>query len=115
MSKSLSYEYSGTKGDIAAIASELPQSGESLLSDGWMEISHSKQADAGSHTYIDSETGLRVRYDEPTPGAKGFEGKPHYHILNPDAHNNHDMYLDQNGEPCPKGSKQSHILPKGGK
>ena len=79
----------------------------------WNEISHPQQAANGSHTYEDSNTGLRIRYDEPVTGASGFVGKDHYHILNPNAQSNKDRYLDKDGNPVPKGSKASHILPKG--
>ena len=113
MSKSMSYQYSGTKGHIVEVASSLPTKGDGLLSQGWVEISHPGQAAAGSHTYREPTTGLRIRYDDPTPGATGFAGKDHYHILNPDAHGTGDMYLDANGNPVAKNSKSSHILPKG--
>lgn len=111
MSKPLSYKYTGTKGHIVDVASSLPQTGPELLGKGWEEISDPRQAEAGSHTYRESSTGLRIRYDEPTPGASGFAGKNHYHILNPDAHNTRDMYLDKYGNPVGKNSKASHILP----
>lgn len=115
MSKGLSYEYSGTKGHIIAVASELPKTGKDLLDAGWEEISHPAQAASGHHTYREPSSGLRIRYDEPTPGADGFAGKDHYHILNPNATGSRDMYLDRNGEPVKKNSKASHILPKGEK
>ena len=113
MSKPSSYRYSGTKGHIVDVASSLPKTGGGLLAQGWKEISHPSQVAAGSHTYEEPSTGLRIRYDEPTPGASGFGGMDHYHILNPNAHNTHDMYLDSNGNPVAKNSKASHILPKG--
>ena len=113
MSKPLSYHYSGTKGHIVDIASSLPKTGTGLLALGWEDVSHPGQAAAGSHTYQEPTTGLKIRYDEPIPGAQGFDGMEHYHILNPDAHNSHDMYLDANGNPVAKNSKASHILPKG--
>ena len=94
MSKPISYTYTGTKGHIVAIAASLPQTGEGLLSRGWEDISHPKQAEHGSFTFRDPTTGLRVRYDKATPGKQGFSGKDHYHILNPDAHDSSDMYLD---------------------
>lgn len=112
MSKGLSYVYNGTKGQIVAIASSLPPNSDDLVKNGWEEISHPKQAANGSHTYQDSTTGLKIRYDEPTSGASGFAGKGHYHILNPNATSNKDMYLDKNGNPVAKGSKASHIMPK---
>ena len=112
MSKGLSYEYNGTKGHIVAVASALPETGQGLLDAGWEEISHPNQAASGHHTYREPATGLRIRHDEPTPGADGFAGKGHYHILNPDAHDSRDMYLDKNGNPVKKNSKASHILPK---
>ncbi len=111
MSKPLSYKYTGTKGDIVATASSLPKTGDDLLSEGWVNISHPKQEQKGSTTYQNPNNGLKIRYDKGKSGEPGFSGKNHYHILNPDAHNSSDMYLDKNGNPCSKGSKESHILP----
>ena len=113
MSKPLSYSYNGTKGHIVAIASNLPQTGAGLLEKGWVDISHPSQSSIGSYTYEEPSTGLRIRYDSPTPGASGFKGKDHYHILNPNAKSTRDMYLDAQGNPVAKNSKASHILPKG--
>ena len=115
MSKGPSYYYSGTKGDIIATASSLPENGNTLISQGWKDISHPRQAQAGSHTYEDPVTGLRIRFDEAKPGAKGYAGKDHYHILNPNATGSKDLYLDKNGNPVAKNSKATHILPKKGK
>ena len=109
------YHYSGTKEDIAATASSLPEHGSTLVSQGWNDISHPKQTAAGSHTYEDPSTGLRIRFDEAKPGEKGYAGKNHYHILNPDATGSKDLYLDKDGNPVAKNSKASHILPKKGK
>lgn len=114
MSKGLSYTFTGTKGDIVATAASLPKTGDGLLSKGWEDISHPKQAEQGSFTYRDPSTGLKIRYDKAQPGKLGFSGKNHYHILNPNAHDSSDMYLDKNGNPCSRGSKESHILPKEG-
>ncbi len=111
MSKSLSYLYTGTLGYIIAVASSLPPRGKDLKKRGWKEISHPEQAAHGVYTYEDPNTGLRVRFDEPQPGAPGFGGQPHYHILNPNATSSKDLYLDKNGNPVPKNSKHSHILP----
>ncbi len=109
------YQYSGTKEDIAATASSLPEHGSTLESQGWNDISHTKQAAAGSHTYEDSSTGLRIRFDEAKQGENGYAGQAHYHILNPDATGSKDLYLDKDGNPVAKNSKASHILPKKGK
>ena len=98
---------------VIRIASSLPKTGEELLSQGWKDISHPKQAENGSFTYEDSNTGLRIRFDEAVPDAPGFLGKNHYHIFNPDAHSNRDLYLDRDGNPCARGSRGSHILPQG--
>lgn len=114
MSKGPSYHYSGTKGHIVDTSSSLPSRGSDLLAMGWEEISHSKQAEAGSHTYREISTGLRIRFDEKTPGAQGYAGKDHYHILNPNATGPRNMYLDKDGNPVGKNSKASHIVPKKG-
>lgn len=115
MSKSLSYHYTGTKGHIIEIGTTLPKNGDGLLKRGWVDISHPAQASVGSFTYIEPSSGLRIRYDTPTFGAHGFNGKGHFHILNPNATGLRDMYLDANGNPVAKNSKASHILPKGDK
>lgn len=47
------------------------------------------------------------------PGSPGFEGKDHYHQRNPNFTGKGDYYLDIDGNPVPKGSKRSHILPQG--
>lgn len=65
------------------------------------------------HLLKGASTGLKIRFDEKVNGAKGFKGKNHYHILNPNVTGNKDLYLDKNGNPVNKGSKASHILPKG--
>ena len=54
-----------------------------------------------------------MRYDKKVPGAPGFAGKNHYHIYNPNATGNKDLYLDKNGNPIRKGHAKSHILPEG--
>ena len=113
MSKGPSYAFSGTKGYIVSVATSLPETGDQLVEQGWKDISHPRQAASGSHTYEDPATGLRIRYDKPKAKAQGFAGRDHYHILNPNAKNNKDRYLDKDGNPVPKGSKASHILPKG--
>ncbi len=112
MSKPLSYKYTGTKGHIADVAETLPKKGKSLLKNGWEDISRPEQAALGHYTYREKSTGLRVRFDEAKPEKGGFSGKDHYHILNPDAHNSRDMYLDRFGNPVKKNSKASHIIPR---
>ncbi len=112
VSKSLSYHFSGTKGQIVHIIRNLPPTGSDLLADNWEDISDSRQAARGYHTYRDKKTGLRIRFDEPSPGSPGFRGKAHFHILNPNATSTRDMYLDVNGNPVAKNSKASHIFPK---
>ena len=41
----------------------------------------------------------------------GYGGKDHYHVLNPNSTGKHDYYLDKDGNPVPKNSKASHIIP----
>ena len=115
MSKGLSYRYTGTKGHIVDVAQNLPGNPSSLTSSGWTEVSHPGAAASGTHTYKENDTGLKVTFDQKTPGAPGFKGRDHYHIHNPNANDNSDRYLDKEGNPVAKGSKKSHILPKGAK
>lgn len=114
MSKDLSYLYTGTKGHIVDVASSLPSNPQKLINSGWEDVSHPDQAKAGSFTYREKSSGLKNRLDKGVPGKNGFRGKNHYHILNPDATGNSNLYLDKFGNPVKKNSKQSHILPEGG-
>lgn len=41
-----------------------------------------------------------------------IRGKDHYHVFNPNATGNSDLYLDPQGNPVNKKGKLSHILPK---
>lgn len=114
MSKDNCYHYSGTKGHIVDVASSLPSNPQQLLDSGWEDVSHPQQAASGSFTFKEKSSGLRVRFDKGVPGANGFRGKDHYHILNPNATGNSDLYLDKEANPVRKNSKKSHILPNGG-
>lgn len=112
MSKGMGYPCGATTGQIVHIASNLPKNGDGLLKKGWEDISHPAQAASGHYTYRDPDTGLRIRYDKAKADAPGFAGKNHYHILNPNATGNHNLYLDKNGNPVRKNSGASHILPQ---
>lgn len=114
MSKPLTYNYIGTKGHIAAVAAGLPSTPTPLLLNGWENISDPRAAASGYQTLREASTGLRLRFDPGIPGEPGFKGQNHYHILNPNATSNKDLYLDRNGNPVRKNSKASHILPSGG-
>lgn len=61
--------------------------------------------------YKDDETGLEVEFHPGKEGEKGWQGKDHYHVENPNFKNKYDYYLDKNGNPCPKGSDRSHLSP----
>lgn len=112
MSKPLSYHYSGTKGYIASVATSLPANPLELVKNGWKDVSYPKAAAMGHYELEEISTGLRIRFDKKTVGASGFKGKDHYHIRNPNATGNRDLYLDRKGNPVRKSSVSSHILPR---
>lgn len=59
-------------------------------------------------------TGFRIRFDKAQNGKQGFAGISHYHIDNPDAKDKKiGRYLNKNGNPVNKNSKESHIIPGG--
>jgi len=113
MSKGFGYHYTGTKGHIVGVASALPADPKELLDNGWEDISHPGQRNSGHLELQETSTGLRIRFDKGVAGANGFKGKNHYHVYNPDATGNSDLYLDKNGNPVRKNSTASHILPEG--
>ena len=42
----------------------------------------------------------------------GHEGKDHYHGYNPNTTGRMDQYMDVKGNPCPRGSNESHLYPE---
>lgn len=113
MSKGFGYQYSGTKGHIVGIASSLPSNPKTLLKNGWEDISHPQQRAHGHMELKEKATGLKIRFDKGDKNASGFRRQNHYHIYNPNATGNRDLYLDKNGNPVGKNSPKSHILPEG--
>jgi hypothetical protein len=100
------------KGTSKFTYNNLPKNPKELLEDGWKDVTpDGMRKNTNSREYEDPRTGIRVRFDPGKPGAPGFEGKDHYHIYNPNRTGKGDYYLDKNGNPVPKGSKASHILP----
>lgn len=89
-----------------------PKDPNALIDDGWEDVTpEGMKNNTSSREFIDPETGTKVRFDPETPGVPGFEGQDHYHNYNPKSTGKGDYYLDIDGNPVPKGSKASHILP----
>lgn len=89
---------------------KLPKTPTKLKSSGWKETtSAAMKKNTTSRTF--KKDGLTIRFDKGKKGVGGYGGKDHYHILNPKATGKHDYYLDNYGNPVPKNSKASHILP----
>lgn len=107
--------YNNTKGSKSTLSnriSSLPKKPNNLTKQGWKETTPPLMASkTSSRTFTDKNTGLNIRFDKGNKGAGGYGGKDHYHILNPNSTGKHDYYLDKNGNPVPKNSKKSHIIP----
>jgi RHS repeat-associated protein len=93
-------------------ANDLPENPDELLDRGYQETSHPNAAKAGHRTFENPETGDVVRHDKGKEGRPGHEGNDHYHRYNPNRTGQKDQYLDQNGNPVPRGSEPSHLYPK---
>lgn len=89
---------------------KLPKTPAKLKNNGWKETTPAAmKKNSVSRTF--KKDGVTIRFDKGVKGAAGFRGKSHYHILNPKATGKHDYYLDIHGNPVPKNSRASHILP----
>ncbi len=89
---------------------KLPKTPTKLKGGGWKETtSAAMKKNTTSRTF--KKDGLTIRFDKGKKGAGGYGGKDHYHILNPKSTGKHDYYLDKYGNPVPKNSKASHIVP----
>jgi hypothetical protein len=91
-----------------------PKNPDDLLQQGYKETTpEGMKNNTSSREFFNPETGDTVRFDQGKQGATGFESVDHYHQQNPAATGKGDFYLDSNGNPVPKGSRKSHILPIG--
>ncbi len=88
----------------------LPQNSSDLIKLGWKEVTPEGMKNNTTSKMYEKD-GVKIVCDEAVPNAEGFRGKKHYHILNPNSTSRYDYYLDRNGNPVPKNSKQSHIIP----
>ena len=113
MSKGFGYAYTGTKGHLMGVIGSLLEDPDILLRNGWKELSRPEAKAHGHRKFEEEATGLLIEFDEKTPGAPGFRGANHYHILNPDATDYDTWNLDKDGNPVPRHSTPSHILPEG--
>lgn len=105
----------GISAEAKAVMENLPKNPSKLLDGGWQETTHPKMAErTASRTFHDPVTNLDVRFDKGDPAQNGFAAKDHYHVENPNRTGKMDFYLDVDGNPVPKGSKESHIFPNGG-
>lgn len=102
----------GTQDQVKNAIDALPKNPNLLIKKGWKNITPpSMSKNTTSKMYRDSKTGLTIRFDKGQKGASGYGSKDHYHVLNPNATGKQDYYLDKNGDPVPKNSKASHIIP----
>ena len=69
---------------------------------------------SNSTDYFNFKTKHRLRFDKGDKSKTGFKTTDHYHVYNPNATSNKDLYLDSNGKQVKHGSKQSLLLPKRG-
>ncbi len=77
----------------------------------WSETSHPDQRNAGYREFTNGKTGEKVRFDKGEPNKTGHRSEDHYHRFNPNSRNDHDRYLDVNGNPTGKNTDASHLYP----
>ena len=86
-----------------------PPKSPEFLSEDWEELptGDSKRSRKFKH----KKYGIEFVFDtaDETAGKKAAKSRGHYHRFNPNSKNKTDYYLDENGLPCSKGSKSSHI------
>jgi len=103
----------GHKAEVIRIIDSLPKNPDNLLRHGWKEITHpAKRTGTTSRDYIESKTGLKILFDKGDPTETGFKAIDHYHVRNPNSDKKAEYYLDRYGNPIPKNSAKSHIIPR---
>ena len=111
MGSGVSGGYSGTRGYYRSAIRSLPKNPDKLVEKGWRDTTPTSMSQNTSSKVYTNKDGLRVRFDKGNPSQGGYGGKDHYHVLNPNSTGKHDYYLDKDGNPVPKNSKASHIIP----
>ncbi len=111
MGSGISGGYSGSRGAIRSTIRSLPKNPSKLLEKGWKETTPVSMSQNTTSKMYTNKDGLSVRYDKGDASQGGYGGKDHYHVLNPNSTGKHDYYLDKDGNPVPKNSKASHIIP----
>jgi len=91
---------------------EYPENPDELLDEGYEETTHPKAAEKGVRRFKNPDTNDEVEFHKGKPGKNGWEGKDHYHRFNPGRRGKGDAMLDKHGNPVPKGSNASHLVPK---
>lgn len=81
-----------------------------LVENGWEEITPAAMK-KNTTSRMFKKNGYTIRFHKGKRSMGGYGGKDHYHILNPNSTGKHDYYLDKFGNPVPKNSKKSHIIP----
>ena len=89
---------------------DLPNNPDDLLKRGWIETTHPDATGTGHREFENPDTGEKISFDKGRPGQPGFEGRDHYHRLNPNPSSKRESNLDVHGNPVPRGSKRSHII-----
>ena len=115
MGASIAGNFGYTKGNKEVIKkqiSSMPKDPNQLIKRGWKETTPTAmKKNTSSRMFYDNDTGITVRFDKGSKDVGGYGGKDHYHVLNPNSTGKHDYYLDKYGNPVPKNSKASHIIP----
>lgn len=111
--KGASSDNGGTRRDsIVNIIRNLPKDPDKLINKGWVDMTRPEAKKTGQVVLFDPKLNLEIRFDKGRSNSTGFKKMDHYHVHNPNATGNHDMYLDIDGNPVSRGSKKSHIIPK---
>lgn len=80
---------------------DLPKNPDNLLEGGWIETTHLDAGASGHREFEHPETGEKISFDKGRLGSPGFEGRDHYHRINPASQSKRDSNLDVHGNPVP--------------
>jgi len=96
--------------DAADWIKQLPKDPQELLDQGWRDVTDPSMKNRSE--FRDPQTGRKVVFDKGVSGATGYKGVDHYHVYNPSGNGrNNILYLDIDGNPVPRNSVPSHIVP----
>ncbi len=94
---------------VQPVPRSLPSNPDDLLDRGY-KVDDRHKYPKGTR-YVNPETGDVLDFHPGTEGGYGWDGKDHYHRINPNSKKSKEKYLDKDGKPVGGSDDDHHLEP----